>query len=428
MSDTTNSPESAQPSPEVNQPAVKPLPPEARQRALQEELTSLIDVVGVEPLVDLLLERAFQLGATDIHLDPREDGLALRLRLDGIMHDILHLKKAYAPQLVSRIKLISGMNITEKRHCQDGHISNSMLQHSRDVRVGSGPTVYGERLVLRLMSDNSNFQSFPDLGMEPEQAKAVEDATKISHGVILSVGPVGSGKSTTTYSLLAELNDPQRSVVTIEDPVERNISGANQIQVDTKINFGFVEALRGVLRQDPDVIMVGEIRDAETAHIAIRSGLMGTRVLSTLHATDTGSTLDMFKEFQIPRMFLADAIKCIIGQRLIRKVCPQSRESYRPDEATCEVLGISLDEARDLELVRGIPSDKNFHTGYMGRTGVFEVMSIDQDLRDLIVTGKPGRAVYDLSREKGMRTLEESAKAKVLAGITSMEEMLRITV
>lgn len=406
----------------------KPLPPEARQRALQEELTSLIDLVGVEPLVDLLLERAFQLGATDIHLDPRESGLLLRLRLDGILHDILHLKSEYTSQLISRIKLISGMNITEKRLCQDGHISNEMLNQNRDVRVGSGPTIYGERLVLRLMSDSSQFNSFKDLGMEDEQIAAVEKAIATPHGIILSVGPVGSGKSTTTYSCLAELNDPSRSIVTIEDPVERNLSGANQIQIDNKIKFGFVEALRGVLRQDPDVIMVGEIRDAETAHIAIRAGLMGTRVLSTLHANDTGSTLDMFKEFQIPRMFLADSVKCIIAQRLIRKVCKSNRESYKPDPVTREILGVSSEEAGDLELYRGIAAEENFHTGYLGRTGIFEVLSIDYELKQMIVGGKPGRAVYQQACEKGMRTLEESAKAKVLAGVTSVEELVRITV
>lgn len=406
----------------------KPLPPEARQKALQEELTSLIDLVGVEPLVDLLLERAFQLGATDIHLDPRESGLLLRLRLDGVLHDILHLKNDYAPQLISRIKLVSGMNIAEKRLCQDGHISNVMLSQNRDVRVGSGPTIHGERLVLRLMSDSSKFNSFQDLGFEDEQTTAVEKAIASPHGMILSVGPVGSGKSTTTYSCLAELNDPSRSIVTIEDPVERNLLGTNQIQVDNKIKFGFVEALRGVLRQDPDVIMVGEIRDAETAHIAVRAGLMGTRVLSTLHANDTGSTLDMFKEFQVPRMFLADSIKCIIAQRLIRKVCTTHRESYHPDSAACEILGINPDEAGDVQLVRGIAAEKNFHTGYMGRTGIFEVLAIDSELRQMIVAGKPGRAIYQQACEKGMRTLEESAKAKVLAGVTSVEEMVRVTV
>lgn len=403
------------------------LPPEARQKALQQELAGLIDVVGVEPLVDMLLERAFQLGATDIHLDPRPDGLALRLRLDGLLHDILHLDSDYAPQLISRIKLVSGMNITERRLPQDGHISNSMLENVRDVRVGSGPTIFGERLVLRLMPDSSRFTTLDELGMESEQIQAVNKAIECPHGMILSVGPVGSGKSTTTYSCLKELNIPTRSLVTIEDPVERNVPGVNQIQVENKIHFGFVEALRGILRQDPDVIMVGEIRDAETAHIAIRAGLTGTRVLSTLHAADTGSTIDMFREFQIPRMFLADAVKCVIAQRLIRKVCSTNREMYKPDAATCAIAGVPEDQRDSIEFARGIPAESNFYTGYFGRTGVFEVMLVDAELRDMVFGGKSGRAVFECSHGKGMRSLEEAARSKVLAGVTSVEEMIRVT-
>lgn len=404
----------------------KQLPAEARQKALQEELKSLIDLVGVEPLVDLLLERAFQLGATDIHLDPRENGIVLRIRLDGFLHDILHVESAYSPQLVSRIKLISGMNITEKRLAQDGHITSAKTAHSRDIRVASGPTIHGERIVMRLMADHSQFSSLDELGLHDRQIDAVKQAIATPHGMILSVGPVGCGKSTTTYSCLSALNAPERSLVTIEDPVERRVEGVNQIQVDNKIKFGFVEALRGILRQDPDVIMVGEIRDAETAHIAVRAGLMGTRVLSTLHARDTGSTIDMFREFQIPRMFLADSITCIIAQRLIRKICEHHRETYHPDKTECHMLGIDPAHAGEVKLARGLPADSNFHTGYAGRTGVFEVMLMDHDLRELLMAGKSGRALYDLAREKGMATLEDSAKEKVLAGVTTIEEMLRI--
>lgn len=404
----------------------KRLPPEARQRALQEELTGLIDLVGMEPLVDLLLERAFQLGATDIHLDPRPNGIVLRLRLDGILHDILHLGSEYALQVVSRIKLISGINIAEKRLAQDGHISSARLNQNRDVRVGTGPTIYGERVVMRLMADHTQFNTLDQLGLYPEQIQAIQRALDTPHGMILSVGPVGTGKSTTTYSCLSALNSPVRSLVTIEDPVERRIDGVNQIQVEQKIKFGFVEALRGILRQDPDVIMIGEIRDSETAHIAVRAGLMGTRVLSTLHASDTGSTLDMFREFQIPRMFLADSVKCVIAQRLVRKVCEKSCERFTPDAATCDLLGISPEQGAQTTLVRGIPADSNFHTGYFGRTGIFEVMLVDPELRELIMAGKSGRTILEAAHAKGMDRLEESARRKVLDGITSVEEMLRI--
>ncbi|MEW4488673.1 GspE/PulE family protein [Thalassoglobus sp. JC818] len=420
--ESSNSPSGAE---EANA-MIQEIAPEARQKALQEELKGLISLVGVEPLVDLLLERAFQLGATDIHLDPRPNGMNLRLRLDGVMHEILHLDPEYAPQLVSRIKLIAGMNIAEKRIAQDGHFSNMMMEQNRDVRVGSGPTIYGERIVMRLMSDGSRFTSLDQLGLSDKQISAIEQATARPHGMILSVGPVGCGKSTTTYSCLASLNEATRSLVTIEDPVERRIPGVNQIQVDNRAHFGFVEALRGVLRQDPDVIMVGEIRDQETAHIAVRAGLMGSKVLSTLHASDTGATLDMFREFQITRMFLADAISCIIAQRLIRRVCEKNRETYTPDETTCEMLGIDPAEADQHKLVRGIPADSNFHTGYFGRTGVFEVLAMNPSLRNYVVSGKPGRTVFEAAQEQGMETLEQSARAKVLAGITTPEEMMRV--
>lgn len=402
------------------------LPPEARQRALHEELISLLGVVGAAPLVDLLLERAFELGATDIHFDPRKDGLRLRLRLDGVLHDILKLDAQYAPQVISRIKLMGNMDITERRLAQDGHFSNTVLRHQRDVRIGSGPTIYGERVVMRLMPDSQRFTRLDQLGLDADQVRRVETALSAPHGVILSVGPVGSGKSTTTYSCLIALNDPQRSLVTIEDPVERRIEGINQIQVDNKINFGFVEALRGVLRQDPDVIMVGEIRDPETAHIAIRAGLTGTRVLSTLHASDTGSTIDMFREFQVPRMFLADSIKCIMAQRLLRKVCEKDREYYRPDGAAAELLRLSEADAAQTQLARGVPSDANFHTGYFGRTGVFEVLFIDDEIREVMMSGKPGRTVAEAGRQHGMKSLEDSAREKVLTGETSVEEMMRV--
>lgn len=413
---------------EVSAPVVKTLPPEARQRALQAELMSLLDVVGPTPLIDLLMERAFELGGTDIHLDPRPDGLAVRLRLDGMLHDIMLLDPQYAPQVVSRIKLLSGMNITERRVSQDGRISKATARFQRDIRVGSGPTIHGERIVMRLMADSAQYTELQQLGMDDDQVAIVQQALRSVHGVTLSVGPVGCGKSTTTYACLNLLNDPMRSLVSIEDPVERRLERVNQIQVDTKIGFGFVEALRGVLRQDPDVIMVGEIRDAETAHIAIRAGLTGTCVLSTLHAGDTGATIDMFREFQIPRMFLADSIKCVIAQRLLRRVCEKDRESHEPDAAMAEFLKLSDEERHTVRLVRGIPTDANFHTGYFGRTGIFEVMSMDSEIRELVLAGKPGRSIYDLARERGMKSLEDSARAKILAGITTFEEVMRVMI
>ncbi len=401
-------------------------PPEIRQKALQEELTSLVDVVGPAPLVDLLLERSFELGATDVHLDPRPDGLHVRIRLDGVLHDILTLSSQLAPQVISRIKLLGGMDITERRLAQDGHISSEVLQNQRDVRIGSGPTIYGERLVLRLMPDRSKLNAFEELGLTDDQIRLVKNAANKPYGMILSVGPVGCGKSTTTYACLNYLNDPGLSLTTIEDPVERRIEGVNQIQIDTKIGFGFPDALRGVLRQDPDLIMVGEIRDSETAHIAVRAGLTGIRVLSTMHASTSSAVIDVFREFGLPPMFIADSINGIIAQRLVRKICESHRETYIPDPATAQMLGIPPEEAMSVQLVRGVPADANFHTGYFGRIGAFEVLTVTNEYRQAILDGRSAQDLERIASQAGMKTLEESIRDKVLAGITTVEEMHRV--
>ncbi|MGH7200530.1 MAG: GspE/PulE family protein, partial [Planctomycetaceae bacterium] len=399
---------------------------EGRQRALQAELRELVDMVGPGPLVDLLLERAFQLRATDIHLDPTNDGLRVRLRVDGLLHDVVQLPDEMMAHVLSRVKLMAGMDITERRHSQDGHIANIVLGQDRDVRVGSAPTIHGERLVLRLMPDAHELTTFRELGLEQQQINQLTRHVTMPHGMVLSVGPVGSGKSTTMYACLHLLNDPTKSLATIEDPVERRVDGINQIQVEPKINFGFVESLRGVLRQDPDVIMVGEIRDPETARIAVRAGLTGVMVLSTLHANNTAATIDVFRQFGIAPMFIAESVNCIVTQRLVRKVCPNSRETFHPDESTCRFLGIDPAEAERVELARGIPADVNFHTGYSGRTGIFEVMPVDGDIRRAILDEVPASEIREIAKRNGMVTLEDSARKKVLAGETTIEEMHRV--
>lgn len=404
------------------------IPGESRQKALQEELRELVDLVGPAPLVDLLLERAFQLRATDIHLDPNKSGLRVRLRVDGMLHDVLHLPPEMMSQVTSRVKLMAGMDITERRLAQDGHISSTVLKNQRDVRVGSGPTIYGERLVLRLMPDSTTYTKIEELGFDDGQTAAIRRAMKMPYGLILSVGPVGSGKSTTMYSCLEILNQAGRSLVTIEDPVERRLDGVNQVQIDTRIEFSFVEALRGILRQDPDVVMVGEIRDPETAHIAIRAGLTGVRVLSTLHAHDTAATIDVFRDFNVPPIFIADSVNCIISQRLMRKICEASYEEYQPDAAECAILGIDPEAVGMARLRRGVPSDVNFHTGYLGRTGIFEVMTIDSELRASILAGKGATEIRQMAIRQGMQTLDRSAAAKVRAGITTLEEMHRVLI
>lgn len=397
-----------------------------RQKALQEELNELVDVVGPAPLVDLLLERAFQLNATDIHFDPQPDGLRVRLRVDGLLHDVMQLPGHLTAQVVSRLKVMGNMDIAERRATQDGHISKNVLTQQRDIRIGGAPTVNGERLVLRLMPDETSFTSLQELGFEPNQLEEMTQLVEIPYGVMLSVGPVGSGKSTTMYSCLAIRNRPHESVVTIEDPVERQIDGINQMQVDNRTGFTFVKALRGVLRQDPDVMMIGEIRDPETAQIGVRAGLTGVTVLTTLHASDSIATIDVFREFGVSPMFIVDAVKCVIAQRLIRRICPNCRESFRPDDSTRALLGLTAEQAEDVTLAKGRGCDSCFQTGYSGRTGVFEVLSVGPKLRSAILTYDGQDDLRELAVSDGLITLEMAARSKVLRGETTIEEMLRM--
>jgi len=397
-----------------------------QQRALRDELQELLDVVGPGPLADLLIERAFHLNATDIHFDPTATGLRIRLRVDGLLHDVLHVPLQLMPQMISRLKLMAGMDITERRLAQDGRIANEAQSQHRDIRVGSGPTIYGERLVLRLMPDRLMFSRLEELGLEDDQIATLKGYLEAPSGMILSVGPVGAGKSTTMYSCLELLNHPSESVITIEDPVERRIPGVNQIQVEPKINFGFPEALRGVLRQDPDTMMIGEIRDSETAHIGVRAGLTGITVLSTLHAHDTGATIDVFRDFGIPPMFIADSLQVVVSQRLVRIVCPHCTTSYHPTEAECAMLRIDPASAQEVTLSRGQGCDFCFGTGYQGRTGIFEVMRVNRELRRAILSGMPRVELVELARSQGMKTLEDSAIRKVLAGKTTLAEIHRV--
>lgn len=399
---------------------------EIRQKALQEELRELVDVVGPGPLVDLLLERAFQLNATDVHLDPNENGLRVRLRVDGMLHDVLELPSRVTGHVISRLKILGGMDITERRMAQDGHISKAVLKHQRDIRLGGGPTIHGERIVLRLMPDDETFTDLDQLGFESVQLEQIKKMANIPYGVLLAVGPVGSGKSTTMYSCLSLRNKPTESVVTIEDPVERQIAGVNQIQIDPKIDFTFVKALRGVLRQDPDVMMVGEIRDPETAQIGVRAGLTGVTVLSTLHASDSLAAIEVFREFGVPPMFIVDAIKCIVAQRLIRMICRHCREEYTPDQTARAVLGLTEEEVASATLARGKGCDACFDTGYSGRTGVFEVLSFTSELRNAVIRQDGHDDLRAITAKSNLLTLDRATRAKVLRGETTVDEMLRL--
>ena len=317
--------------------------------ALAAELTELLSVVDPYSVADVLLKRAFDHRATDVHLDPTPVGVRVRFRVDGRLQDIIPIPAAAGNNLLSRIKITAGMDITERRVPQDGHISAQQFDGiSRDIRVSSLPTIYGERLTLRMMPDSEEFTRLQDLGFFDDQLAVVRSLLKCPYGLVLIVGPVGAGKSTTLYSLLKELNSADRSLITIEDPVERLLPGANQIQVQGKTGLTFAAALRGVLRQDPDVLGIGEIRDAETAAIACQAAMTGVLVLSTLHAGSAASALAVLRQFGVPSTLLGDGIRGIVSQRLVRRVSVDSREEYIPADEAIQRLGLQCQAATTL--------------------------------------------------------------------------------
>jgi type II secretory ATPase GspE/PulE/Tfp pilus assembly ATPase PilB-like protein len=389
---------------------------------LRDELTELLDVVGAGKLGDVVLERAFELGATDLHFEPTSSGLRIRMRVDGQLHEIVQLPASAASPLISRFKVMAGMDIAERRLAQDGHISYLSKGQTRDVRLGSGPTIYGERIVLRLIPGAQQYGHLDELGLEEEDASALRRCLEASYGLILVAGPVGCGKTTSIYSFLNELNHPAKSLVTIEDPVERRIDGVCQLQVDSRIGFDFAAALRCVLRQDPDVVMVGEIRDAETAQVACQAALTGVLVLSTVHASNAAAAIDVMKSFEVPNVILADCLRGIVSQRLVLRVCTQNRELYQPDEATCRILGVDPARASEILLARGVPADTNFHTGYHGRVGIFEVMEFKRELQDAILREAAATEIEEIANRLGMNSLSMSARQKVLDGVTSMDQ------
>lgn len=389
---------------------------------LRDELKELLDVVGPGQLGEVVMDRAFSLNATDLHFEPTGTGLRIRMRVDGLLHDVARLPNSAASPLISRFKVMAGMDIAERRLAQDGHLTYVSRGIARDVRLGSGPTVHGERIVLRLQPDPRQFPGLDNLGLDDCDTESLRRCLKSPYGLILAVGPVGSGKTTSVYSFLKELNNPNQSLVTIEEPVERRMADICQIQVEPKIGFEFASALRCVLRQDPDVMMVGEIRDAETAKIACQSALTGVLVLSTLHASTTVAAIDVLKNFGVPAPILANCLRGIVSQRLLLQVCPKHREEYQPNEADCGILNINPADAQNFSLVRGIPHDDNFHTGYLGRVGIYEVMEVHRELQNSILRGESATELLSIATRLGMRTLTDAARIKVLEKVTSVDQ------
>jgi len=394
--------------------------------AADDRMVSMAENVGVVNLVASIIEGAINSHATDIHLEPQADGLRVRYRIDGILYDVMNLPENLKAGVVSRVKVLAGMDITERRHPQDGHFTIDVLERNYDLRVATLPTVLGEKVVLRLLNPEDVFRGLRELGLEPEQLETVEDAIAQPYGMILATGPIGSGKTTTLYAALSQVDILTENVVTIEDPVEYQLPGINQVQVDLRIDRTFANMLRSVLRQDADVMMVGEIRDADTAQVAVRAAMTGHLVFSTLHTNDAVGAVDTLRHLGVLPFFINSALVAVIAQRLVRRVCPACREAYRPDREALRAVGLTPQSARGTTFYRAPGCEACFQTGYKGRTGIFEVFRLSDSIRECILEGAGHEAIEKRAREEGMIPLREAGLKKVRAGVTTLEELIRV--
>jgi len=397
---------------------------------VSDEMDELARTATPTELVDRLIEEAVKARATDIHFDPEAGGLRVRYRIDSLLHDVMSLPESVGTPVVSRIKILANMNIIERRAPQDGHISMTLDETGagQEIRVASVPTNIGEKLVLRLMDEAHVLTGLNQLGLEPEQTHLLSDLIEKPYGMLLAVGPVGSGKTTTLYASLNQVNVLTKNVMTIEDPVEYSIVGVNQLQVNYATDFTFAKGLRAMLRHDPNIMMVGEIRDDETAQIAIRAALTGVLVFSTMHASDAPSTIGTLYNHGIPGFIISTALLGVVAQRLVRMICPECKIEYEPDPSLFRQLRITDAQVEEIDgkLYRGVGCAKCFHTGYLGRTGVFEIMEVNEEIRDLIFRQTTKEVIRTVAIDLGMQTLRESTKKKVLQGVTTAEEMFRV--
>jgi type IV pilus assembly protein PilB len=378
-------------------------------------------------LVNQLVTEAIRLGASDIHVEPYERDLRIRYRLDGVLHEIAHPPQEKARALISRLKIMADLDIAEKRRPQDGRIRVKEGEKVIDIRVSSLPTDFGEKIVLRILDKSALRLDLAGLGFSCEDLRLFERTIRLPYGMILVTGPTGSGKTTTLYAALNSINRPEINITTIEDPIEYNLAGINQTHVRADIGLTFAAVLRSILRQDPNVIMLGEIRDTETAQIAIRAALTGHLVFSTLHTNDAPSALTRLIDMGVEPFLVASSVKMILAQRLLRNVCLECAASYelRSDERE-ELIGLAEGLPASLKKGRGCRLCSN--TGYKGRSAVFEVLSVNNGLADLIAHNALLSEIRSKAKAGGMRTLREAALAKALAGETSIEEVLRETV
>jgi general secretion pathway protein E len=378
--------------------------------------------------VDFLFTYAFDQRASDIHFEPRRERARIRFRIDGLLHTIHQVPNVIHPAMVSRIKMLSRLDIAERRRPQDGRIKVAHKGRDFEIRVSTLPTAFGEKIVMRIFDPEILLQDISHLGFAPEQLEVYQRLAASPHGIILVTGPTGSGKTTTLYSTLSVLATEERNVTTVEDPIEMIHEDFNQVGVQPAVGLTFATTLRHILRQDPDIIMVGEIRDAETAENAIQAALTGHLVLSTLHTNDAPTAITRLADMGIPRYLVGSTILLVVAQRLVRRICPHCAEEYAPTAEELASLGLGLPAGgRPVRLKRGAGCGQCRFTGHHGRTGLFEMMPITAGLRSLIHRGADQGEIMVAARKEGMRTLRESGVQKVLRGVTTLAEVLRVT-
>jgi len=386
------------------------------------------DEAPIIRLVNSLLFQAAKDRASDIHIEPFERELTVRFRIDGILYDIISPPKRFQPVIISRVKIMAGMNIAEKRLPQDGRIRIRLAGKDVDIRVSTVPTSYGERVVMRLLDKASTVLQLEQLGLVGNKHDLVSKLIKQSHGIILVTGPTGSGKTTTLYACLAKINTVDKNIITIKDPVEYQLQGIGQIQVNPKIDLTFASGLRSILRQDPDVIMVGEIRDSETAEIAIQAALTGHLVFSTLHTNDSFGAMTRLLDMGIEPFLVSSSVMAVMAQRLVRCVCPVCRDPYQPTREEIEEIGVPVHEIMGRTIYRPGPGcDLCKRTGYKGRIGIHELLVVDDEIRNLVMKSADASAIRRAATSQGMNTLRGDGAEKVLQGLTTIEEVLRVT-
>ena len=394
-----------------------------------EDTADLLEDTSDAPIIKLvnhILSQSIKARASDIHIEPYQDSFKVRYRVDGILYDLLSPPKWIQPALTSRIKVMSKLNIAEKRLPQDGRFEVRIGSQMIDVRVSTLPIQYGERVVMRLLNKSSSIFELNEIGLSQVQLKLIKELVSSPNGIVLVTGPTGSGKTTTLYSVLSSINTPDINIITIEDPVEYQLKGISQIQVNPKIELTFARGLRSIMRQDPDVILIGEIRDRETSEIAVQSALTGHLVFSTLHTNDSASAITRLVDIGVEPFLISSSLLAVIAQRLVRVLCEHCKEPYKPD-MTLQALGVRPDRLGKYTFYRAKGCDKCFHTGYRGRIGIYEIMIMGHKLKTLIQRTYDSYQIKQEALKLGMVTLRRDGIEKVLKGITTIEEVIRVT-